>query len=96
MIGVALVGLSGSLIKDVVKEDVVNMLVRVAPGLANESPELPPPEPVETPEATKVLIGEISSLTSFHNLLSANVKVSFSFCLPRFCRFEWLIKLRTF
>jgi len=57
MIGVALVGLSGSLIKDVVKEDVVNMLVRVAPGLANESPELPPPEPVETPEATKVLIG---------------------------------------
>lgn len=51
MIGVALVGLSGSLIKDVVKEGLLNVF---APA---DSPSLPPPEPIEKPEATKVLIG---------------------------------------
>ncbi|OSD02886.1 hypothetical protein PYCCODRAFT_1435170 [Trametes coccinea BRFM310] len=46
MAGVSLVGLSGSLVKDAVKESAVNML-----------DELPPGEPVEEPEVTKVLVG---------------------------------------
>ncbi|KAL7283239.1 hypothetical protein ACG7TL_002666 [Trametes sanguinea] len=46
MAGVSLVGLSGSLVKDAVKESAVNML-----------DELPPAEPVEEPEVTKVLVG---------------------------------------
>jgi len=53
MAGVSLVGFSGSLIKDTVKEVVSNAI----PTLYSASPSLPPPEPIERPEATKVLIG---------------------------------------
>ncbi|KAJ4001396.1 hypothetical protein F5050DRAFT_1724712 [Lentinula boryana] len=49
MSGVALVGFSGSLIKDTVKE-AVNLLLN---GRADSSP----PESIETPEATTVLVG---------------------------------------
>ncbi|KAI9064238.1 hypothetical protein FKP32DRAFT_1570517 [Trametes sanguinea] len=46
MAGVSLVGLSGSMVKDAVKESAVNML-----------DDLPPAEPIEEPEVTKVLVG---------------------------------------
>lgn len=47
MAGVSLVGLSGSMVKDAVKEPSLNV-----------SDDLPLPEPVEEPEVTKVLVGE--------------------------------------
>lgn len=46
MAGVSVVGLSGSMIKDVVKEELISLFTG-----------LPPPEPIEQPEATKVLVG---------------------------------------
>ncbi|TBU32242.1 hypothetical protein BD311DRAFT_785770 [Dichomitus squalens] len=46
MAGVSLVGLSGSMIKDAVKE-----------SSTGSFDKLPPPEPVEEPEVTKVLVG---------------------------------------
>ncbi|KAF9065296.1 hypothetical protein BDP27DRAFT_1229214 [Rhodocollybia butyracea] len=52
MSGVALVGFSGSLIKDAVKEALV-LLSRST----NSNADLPPPEPVDTPEVTSVLVG---------------------------------------
>lgn len=52
--GVALVGFSGSLIKDTVKEALSSLLVK-----ANGNADLPPPESTETPEATTVLVGQI-------------------------------------
>ncbi|KAJ7752026.1 hypothetical protein B0H16DRAFT_1547144 [Mycena metata] len=55
MTGVGLVGFSGSLIKDVVKESVV--LSRMFASFVGDLPELPPPEGTDQPEATKVLIG---------------------------------------
>ncbi|KAE9406384.1 hypothetical protein BT96DRAFT_251360 [Gymnopus androsaceus JB14] len=51
MSGVTLVGFSGSLTKDTVKEAIVSLLNM--PSHAN----LPPPEPIDTPEATTVLVG---------------------------------------
>lgn len=45
MAGVSLVGYSGSLIKDAVKE----------PAVLHD--DLPPPQPIEEPEITKVLVG---------------------------------------
>lgn len=50
MAGVSLVGLSGSMIKDSVKEPNVSALE-----------ELPQSEPVEDPELTKVLVGAFRS-----------------------------------
>ncbi|KAJ4488167.1 hypothetical protein J3R30DRAFT_3363644 [Lentinula aciculospora] len=47
--GVALVGFSGSLIKDSVKEALVSLL--------SGNADLPPPDSIETPEATTVLVG---------------------------------------
>ncbi|KAJ7109202.1 hypothetical protein C8R44DRAFT_801891 [Mycena epipterygia] len=55
MTGVGLVGFSGSLIKDVVKESVI--LSRMFSSLITELPELPPPEGTDQPEATQVLVG---------------------------------------
>ncbi|KAJ7905319.1 hypothetical protein B0H14DRAFT_2659827 [Mycena olivaceomarginata] len=55
MSGVALVGFSGSLIKDVVKESVV--LSRMLSSYISDLPELPPPEGTDQPEATKVVVG---------------------------------------
>ena len=49
MAGVSLVGLSGSMIKDAVKEP-----------SANGFDDIPTPEPVEEPEVTKVLVGKFN------------------------------------
>lgn len=57
MTGVGLVGFSGSLIKDVVKEPLINYVG----SLTGHSSDLPPPEPIEKPEATTVLVGKVSS-----------------------------------
>jgi drug/metabolite transporter (DMT)-like permease len=51
--GVALVGFSGSLIKDTVKDAIVLLLAKPA----NTNADLPPPEPIDTPEATTVVVG---------------------------------------
>jgi hypothetical protein len=61
MLGVSLVGLSGSLIRDAVREDtdVLTVLARALadlPGNEDTAP-IPAPEPIEKPSATKVLIG---------------------------------------
>jgi hypothetical protein len=53
MTGVGLVGFSGSLVKDAVKE----AIVRAFPSYISDLPELPPPEGTDQPEATKVVIG---------------------------------------
>lgn len=57
MAGVSLVGYSGSLIKDPIREE-TNSLLTIARAFATraEAP-LPTPEPIEEPEVTKVLIG---------------------------------------
>lgn len=55
MTGVGLVGYSGSLVKDVVKE--VLVLSRMLPSYISDLPELPPPEGSDEAEATKVVIG---------------------------------------
>lgn len=55
MSGVALVGFSGSLIKDTIKESGISSLVRLVRA------DLPPSEPIEEPEVTKVLVGEFFS-----------------------------------
>jgi drug/metabolite transporter (DMT)-like permease len=62
MAGVALVGLSGSMVKDALRDPPDTLLDVVARALigAEDGPvggDLPPPEQVERPEATKVLIG---------------------------------------
>jgi len=59
MSGVALVGYSGSLIKDTVKESVIHNLAR-ALGLHQG----PPQTMTEEPEVTKVLVGEFFQPTS--------------------------------
>jgi hypothetical protein len=56
MVGVSLVGLSGSFIKDSIKDTITSGLVGRA--IASSS-DLPPPEPIEKPEATTVLVGKV-------------------------------------
>ncbi|KAF8061541.1 hypothetical protein FPV67DRAFT_1509350 [Lyophyllum atratum] len=51
MTGVGLVGFSGSLIKDAIKESALPSLT------GHNSTDLPSPEPIEQPEMTKVLVG---------------------------------------
>jgi len=69
MSGVALVGYSGSLVKDAVKEAVVHHLAR-ALGLHHDASK----KAIEEPEVTKVLVGECTSPTSppiligYHNV----------------------------
>ena len=55
MAGVSLVGLSGSMVKDAVKEPSANFI-----------DDLPPPEPIEEPEVTKVLVGMFACAVSFY------------------------------
>ncbi|KAJ7090047.1 hypothetical protein C8R43DRAFT_1050460 [Mycena crocata] len=55
MSGVGLVGFSGSLIKNVVKES--TLLSRILSSFIADLPELPPPEGTDEPEVTKVLVG---------------------------------------
>jgi hypothetical protein len=54
MAGVSLVGFSGSLIKDFVKD---TFTLNFVPGLTKS--ELPPTEPIDSPEATTVLVGKL-------------------------------------
>ena len=54
MAGVALVGYSGSLIKDAVKEAVNSVILS---RFFSPDADLPPPQPIETPEATAAVIG---------------------------------------
>lgn len=68
MAGVALVGFSGSLIKDTVKDALVRAFV---PGIHNTG--LPPPEPIEKPEATTVLVGEQSLPTYIRYTIDVSV-----------------------
>lgn len=60
MIGVSLVGFSGSMIKDAVKDASVSLFSSFldSNGTIPNAPPVPPPEPIEEPEVTKVLIGE--------------------------------------
>jgi hypothetical protein len=57
--GVSLVGLSGSLIKDAIREDrpVLEVLKRALMDIDLPGGDLPPPVPIEKPAATKVLLG---------------------------------------
>ena len=60
MAGVSVVGLSGSMIKDVVKEeDFLGLFRQFQSPLSSfgSTVGLPPPEPIEQPQATKVLVG---------------------------------------
>ncbi|TDL27557.1 hypothetical protein BD410DRAFT_782666 [Rickenella mellea] len=57
MAGVSIVGLSGSMIKDVVKEGSQNLLRTTLSPRVIIAEMLPPPEPIDQPEATKVLVG---------------------------------------
>jgi hypothetical protein len=77
MAGVSLVGFSGSLIRDT--------LHQVAPSLVNfldPTPATGPPanEPIDEPEATKVVIGICSSVFDYL-LLSLRVHIGIFFIL---------------
>jgi hypothetical protein len=54
MAGVSLVGFSGSLIKDTLHPVAPSLVTLLDPSPANEPPTN---EPIETPEATRVVIG---------------------------------------
>ena len=57
MAGVSLVGYSGSLTKDSVREETNNLLtIARAIAMGDDAP-LTTPEPIEEPQVTKVLIG---------------------------------------
>lgn len=55
MAGVGLVGFSGSLIKDAIKDSPLLTLVGI------KMTDLPSTEPIEEPEVTQVLVGEVGS-----------------------------------
>ena len=57
MAGVSLVGFSGSLVKDAVKETVPSFVSAYMFAGTNGTAPVPPPEPIEEPEVTRVLIG---------------------------------------
>ena len=57
MAGVSLVGFSGSMVKDAVKDASVQLFSALVNGTVPNAP-VPPPEPIEEPEVTKVLLGE--------------------------------------
>ena len=52
MFGVGLVGLSGSMIKDAVKDAAVHLLSSMT------DPDSPTPVPTDDPEVTRVLLGK--------------------------------------
>lgn len=62
MAGVSLVGFSGSMVKDAVKDASLSVLSAFA---ANGTAPVPPPEPIESPEVTKVLLGTLGT-SIFH------------------------------
>lgn len=66
MAGVALVGLSGSMIKDTLKESPLGNILGLTPT------ENTAPEPIDKPEATTVLVGALPS-QSIHLFPSTNV-----------------------
>ena len=75
MAGVSLVGFSGSLVKDAVKETaasipVLSTLVYTFAGTPlNGTAPVPPPEPIESPEVTKVLLGASFSFCSLPDVI---------------------------
>ena len=72
-IGVTIVGLAGSMIKDTVKETALavgHAISQPLLGLARRAADLPAPEPIEEPEATTVLLGVFFTL--FAQFLSVN------------------------
>ena len=56
MAGVSIVGLSGSMIKDTVKDNLLGLLRQLS-VLAGPAEDLPVPEPTSPPQSTSVLIG---------------------------------------
>lgn len=67
MAGVSVVGFSGSMIKDAVKEDGFAGLVRVGAQLLGDQP----PQPIEEPEITKVLVGPYPTIRSYNPAIPA-------------------------
>lgn len=66
MAGVSLVGFSGSMVKDAVKDASVALFSSVAQAGINQTAPtapVPPPEPIDSPEVTKVLLG--TDMTAF-------------------------------
>ena len=64
MAGVSLVGFSGSMVKDAVKDASVALFSSLVGAAMNETAPhapVPPPEPIEQPEVTKVLLGAFSA-----------------------------------
>ena len=61
MAGVSLVGFSGSMVKDAVRDASIQLFSSFADSATNgtvPSVPVPPNEPIEEPEVTKVLLGE--------------------------------------
>ena len=63
MAGVSLVGFSGSMVKDAVKDASVAVFSSFVTATVNETAPhapVPPPEPIDQPEVTRVLLGKSS------------------------------------
>ena len=73
-----MVGLSGSMIKDTVKETANQLLYSLTQShtLGPRSADLPSPESNEQPEATKVLVGVFFILFAQILLVSSEAKAS--------------------
>lgn len=83
MSGVGLVGFSGSLIKDAVKEFVGQSMPT---WIASASSDLPPPEPIEKPEATTVLVGMVFLPRFRHAFLTTHVRHLLHSLCPNFVK----------
>ena len=90
MAGVSLVGFSGSLIKDTLHEAAPSLVNFLNPTPATEPPAN---EPIDEPEATKVVIGICSRVFDYLLLSSRAHQASFSFCLLKSCERRCLILL---
>jgi hypothetical protein len=76
MTGVSLVGYSGSLVKDAVKENVGDVLSRVIGDLSSpQGSDILQPGLAEKPEATKALIGQVRG-THHENISRSDCNVA--------------------
>ena len=57
MVGISIVGFSGSMVKDAVKDASIPLLSALVVGSTNGTSPSAPPEPIESPEVTSVLLG---------------------------------------